>query len=231
MANKRSILTSVLILTFITDSIQFWNLNYDLKFLSDNIQNNNNQDNNEDNNIIISTNSNKTAPSWPDGFNSTLAKIAPDREGIVWVKHYYDWSKRGQRFDFYNDYVTYPEADWKLNCSILFVNTSIWFIFPEEKACKFRSGVIPPVNPNWVKLLNATYNGTRNFRGIKAELWQMEDPDDPNHIMDYYARADDNRIPLRSPNQINDPGATDFFDTEVGPQNQEYFNVPDYCYT
>ncbi len=49
----------------------------------------------------------------------------------------------------------------------------------------------------------------------------MEDFDDPNHIMDYYARADNNHIPLRSPNQINDPGTADFFGVELGPQREE----------
>ena len=169
-------------------------------------------------------------PDWPMGFNSTLAKIAPDREGIVWVKHYYDWEKRGQRFDFYNDYVEYPVNNWSLNCTILFTNHSIWFIFPEEKACKLRSNIIPPVHPSWLKNLKAYFSGVTEFRGIKAELWQMEDPDDPNHIMDYYARADNNQIPLRSPNQINDPGATDFFDVELGPQREELFVTPDYCF-
>ncbi len=91
--------------------------------------------------------------------------------------------------------------------------------------------MIPPVHPSWLKLLNATFGGYRTFRGIKAELWQMRDPDDESHIMDYYARADNNQIPLRSPNQINDPGATDFLDVELGPQSQSLFDTPEYCYT
>jgi hypothetical protein len=173
--------------------------------------------------------SQKEPPVWPEAFNSTLAKIAPGRESIVWVKHYYDWPKKGQRFDFFNSYVEYPNASWNLNCSVLFINKTIWFIFPEEKACKLRSSVIPPVNPQWLKLLNATFAGNKIFRGIEAELWQMDDPDDKSQILEYYSRADNNRIPLRSPNQINDPGATDFFDVEIGSQNKKYFEVPWYC--
>ena len=134
-------------------------------------------------------------------FNATLAKISPERD-IVWVKHYYDYTKKGERFDFYNSYISFPEALWNLNCTVLFKETSIWFIFPEKKACKLRSSSIPPVSPDWLSKLGAVYSGNTLLRGIEAEKWEMKDPDDESHIMVYYSRADDNRIPLRSPNQI-----------------------------
>ena len=47
----------------------------------------------------------------------------------------------------------------------------------------------------------------------------------------YWARADANYTPLRSTNQSNDPGATDYLDVVFGPQNDAVFALPEYCQT
>ncbi len=47
--------------------------------------------------------------------------------------------------------------------------------------------------------------------------------------MKYYCTGNNCEIPLRSPNQINDPGATDFYDTEVGNISLDTFEIPKYC--
>eukprot|EP00164_Ancoracysta_twista_P018777 GFYU01032672.1.p1 GENE.GFYU01032672.1~~GFYU01032672.1.p1 ORF type:complete len:271 (+),score=81.10 GFYU01032672.1:87-899(+) len=173
-------------------------------------------------------------PRWPDTFSATLAKVNPNDDNIVWTKLYYDWtfSKGGAaRFDFYNKYVD-NDANWSLNCTVTFVDSNIWFIFPGEKACKHRSSSLPSINPNWISLLGARFNGYKAFRGMMSEEWHMPDPDEPSYTMRYFASAKSNDIPLRSPNQINDPGNTDFFDVNKDdPIDTELFAVPDYCQT
>jgi len=63
---------------------------------------------------------------------------------------------------------------------------------------------------------------------------EHEDPDDPNHTMVYYGLVSNESysIPLRSPNQINDPGSTDFVDVIVFPSLPSLpFQLPTYCLT
>ena len=170
-------------------------------------------------------------PSWYSGWNATLAKVNTVNDGIVWTKFYYDFDKGGNRFDFYNNYVDMDGVQ-SLNCSVLFTNHSIWFVHQEEKACTLRSASgIGVIDPWWVRNLGAQFVRNTTFRGVEAELYKMPDPDQPDFEMEYYAWSKDNRIPLRSQNQANDPGATDYFDVQVGPQRRELFDLPDYCVT
>jgi hypothetical protein len=170
------------------------------------------------------------SPVWPNQFNATLAKVNPFDSTIIWTKLFYDWTKPASRFDFYNSYVHSETADWTLNCSIIFAaNAQIWHVYPQEKKCHFRANDIPSVSPNFVGLLNGTFKGHTIFRGVAAELWEFPDPEESSFIMKYYAKASDNTIPLRSPNQFNDRGDTDFFDVQLGPQNEAQFKVPEYC--
>lgn len=180
-------------------------------------------------NIFNNLMTNSAAPRWPIAFKSTLAKIGPDRERISWVKHYYDWNKKGQRFDFYGDYISFPNAEWKVKCTIIFKGTYVWHIFPEEEECYLRSKILPPVSPFWLQNLEAKFEKNLSFRGLNAQLWTMKDPDDESHIMKYYCTGNNCEIPLRSPNQINDPGATDFYDTEIGNISLDTFEIPKYC--
>lgn len=170
-------------------------------------------------------------PIFPTGFNATLAKVAfpLDVEPIQWTKLYYDFSVPGSKFDFYNSYVN-EHASWTLNCTILFAqDLSVWFIFPDIQRCHLRSKDLITFSPDFFVKLGAKFTGEKMVRGMLCDEWSAPDPDDPSHIMKYYARKSDG-LPVRSPNQINDPGATDFMDIMVGSQDPELFEVPDYCY-
>eukprot|EP01130_Rhizamoeba_saxonica_P002079 TRINITY_DN11887_c0_g1_i1.p1 TRINITY_DN11887_c0_g1~~TRINITY_DN11887_c0_g1_i1.p1 ORF type:complete len:203 (+),score=26.06 TRINITY_DN11887_c0_g1_i1:21-629(+) len=178
---------------------------------------------------LVKTQTNPNLKPFPTAFNSTLVKV-DEYQNIQWTKLYYDFNFPASRFDFYNGYID-ANGKWDLNCSILFADDlTVWFIFPEAQTCNLRSKDLITFSPDWMNKIGAYYAGTSMFRGIQSTMWDMKDPDDPQHIMRYYAAAD-NGYPLRSPNQINDPGSTDFFDVMVGPQNKELFKVPEYCYT
>lgn len=171
------------------------------------------------------------APSWPNSFKSLLAKVDEESNKIRWVQHYYDWNKKGERFDFYNNYLEYPSGDWSVKCQILFNGNNLWHVFPDKKQCYLQQRNFPPVNPKFIDNLSPRFSKYTTFRGIEAELWILTETDENGvkHESNYYARADNNSIPLRNPNTFIDPGAADLFDVELGDQPQELFNLPEYC--
>jgi hypothetical protein len=92
-------------------------------------------------------------------------------------------------------------------------------------ACNLQSHV-GNLSPNWLQ--GATFNSTIMFRGLETEVWDLDTG--PDGIIQYYAMAGTQwRNPLRSTNQIEDPGATDYFDFVVGKQNDELFKLPLTC--
>lgn len=173
------------------------------------------------------------APLWPTAFNATLAKINPRSSEIVWTKLYYDFSIPASRFDFYNGYVEQDDrASWALNCTIYFYHTTIWYVQPSMKRCLLRATDIPSIPPDFLRRMGAKFTGYMPFRAIPAQRWEFPDPANSTHTMVYFASDDaGGALPLRSPNQANDPGDTDFFDVMVGPQDPDVFTVPDYCET
>jgi hypothetical protein len=68
------------------------------------------------------------------------------------------------------------------------------------------------------------------FRDQWAEEWEF--PDGPLKGMKYWARSSvrhELRYPLRSTNQDEDPGDTDYADFVVGDQHDSKFVLPSYC--
>lgn len=66
------------------------------------------------------------------------------------------------------------------------------------------------------------------FRDQWSEEWEFPS----GHPLKYYSRVnkDQNlRYPLRSTNQEEDPGDTDYVDFIVGDQNDYNFVLPTYC--
>lgn len=174
---------------------------------------------------------NITTPSWPNAFKSLLAKVDDKLNKIRWVQHYYDWDKKGERFDFYDNYLEYPSGDWKVKCQILFTGNNLWHVFPDLKKCYLQIKDFPPVNPKFIDNLEPRFVKYTKFRGIDAEMWILTETDEKGNKFEseYYARADNNKIPLRNPNTFVDPGAADLFDVELGEQSQELFKLPEYC--
>ena len=69
------------------------------------------------------------------------------------------------------------------------------------------------------------------FRDQWSEEWEFPESS-PLKGMKYWSRVGDkneNRIPLRSTNQDEDPGDTDYVDFVVGDQNNNLFKVPSIC--
>jgi len=159
-------------------------------------------------------------PVWPFQWNATLIKINPNNNNIWWTKFYYDFVNNVSRFDFMNDYYD-TDRKWSLNCSILFADNIIWFVFPSEKTCTLDHKGIGTISPWW--LSTAKFMGFEDFRGMYSEHWRLEEL-----AIDYWARAG-SQVPLRATNQIQDPGATDFVDVVLGPQDPSLFVLPQYC--
>jgi hypothetical protein len=112
---------------------------------------------------------------------------------------------------------------------ILFVNTTVWFVNPIEQNCHIRSRQLPTISPHWLR----TTKFMRNllFRDQWAEEWEYP-PGSPLAGLKYYSRVADRheqRYPLRSTNQVEDPGDTDYVDFNVGAQNDFHFRIPSYC--
>eukprot|EP01128_Nolandella_sp_AFSM9_P003078 TRINITY_DN13554_c0_g1_i1.p1 TRINITY_DN13554_c0_g1~~TRINITY_DN13554_c0_g1_i1.p1 ORF type:complete len:236 (+),score=48.23 TRINITY_DN13554_c0_g1_i1:31-708(+) len=185
-----------------------------------------------------------TSPSsvWPSSFNATMFKVTEKNTLYYWTKFFYDYTQRAIRFDFYNDYNslvntgnTYQNSTG-LNCTILFVNNHQVSLFPEEKACNFRAGTLPVFPPDWIDHIGGHYLGEELVRGMMSDKFSMPDPDSPQEQMVYYSRrsfdpAQGWQVPVRTQNQVNDPGYTDFFDVIVGDQLSSYFDIPDFCKT
>lgn len=166
---------------------------------------------------------------WSFQFNATMAKINPVTPHIWWTKFYYDYNHTiggSTRYDFFKEYYPLGGGSWSpVNCSILMSNEKMWFF--DGTRCKLDHTGIPTISPWWMS--NGTYMGADEFRGLYADHWQLKTG---LGLIDYYARAGtDGAVPLRSTNQANDPGATDYFDIAFGPQNLNWFKLPDYCNT
>jgi hypothetical protein len=100
-------------------------------------------------------------------------------------------------------------------------------------------------------LKTGVYRGSENFRGLYADRWTLPELD-----IDYIARSDSIHTPrtstelslslalfishlltracaylaaVRSTNQAEDPGATDYLDVVLGPQDPALFKLPTYC--
>jgi len=101
------------------------------------------------------------------------------------------------------------------------VNNDIWMTFPAAKGCFLDHTGIPTISPWWLQ--TGVYQGSHYFRGMWCDKWTLEELG-----IDYWARAGD-YTPVRSTNQAEDPGATDYFDVVLGPQNPALFVLPAYC--
>lgn len=159
--------------------------------------------------------------------NATLIKIGNESnpQQVTWTKFYYDWpASRGgaSRFDFYLGYLPLNLA-WKPNFSILFVNFSIYHIYPNEQKCEIRSCSLPSINPKWLQ--STQYQGTYMFKGIPADLFTFGPELD---YIQYWQRHAD-KTPMRSTNQANDPGATDYIDVAYGEQDPSLWKIPAFC--
>ena len=166
-------------------------------------------------------------PVWPLQWNATLIKIGneTDPQTPQWTKFYYDWTASeggSSRFDLYPGYLPL-NLQWEPNFTILFGNFSIYHVYPLESRCEIRSCSLPSISPKW--LSSTTYQGTYLFRGLPADLFMFGPELD---YIQYWQRHTD-PVPMRSTNQANDPGATDYVDVVLGPQNPALFQAPSYC--
>jgi hypothetical protein len=181
----------------------------------------------------------KDPPRLPLNFNATLLKIGTENKAwpAWWTKTYYEYNpdevlSSYHRFDFYDHYLNL-DNQWSTVCSILFRDGKTYSIYPEKDAknetCYLTHTFLPVLSPNWLN--GATLEGVVDFKGMKAERWRLGEVGSPDTIY-FYAKAgygSKHAIPLRSTNQANDPGATDWFDFTVGPQDSMLFNMPKSC--
>lgn len=172
---------------------------------------------------------NPSFPIWPDAFNATLLKLNFINSTIRWTKLYYDHRNQRSSFEFYDGYVEKNLRWGKMIHLILFVNTTVWFIDPIPQRCSIRSRSLPSISPSWLR--TTKFNRNLLFRDQWAEEWEFP-PGTPNQGLKYYARvgkSNAERVPLRSTNQIEDPGDTDYTDFVVGSQDDNHFSIPRYC--
>lgn len=73
----------------------------------------------------------------------------------------------------------------------------------------------------------SVFEGTEHFRGVVSNKWRLGEAGSSDVI--YYYDNVDTGSPLRTTNQANDPGATDWFDFTVGKQNATLFELPKVC--
>ncbi|KAL9642300.1 hypothetical protein ABK040_007298 [Willaertia magna] len=184
----------------------------------------------KNNKLTVDNNNESKPPIWPLQFNSTLIKITPFDHNIQWTKLYYDYKNQWARFDFVDYYYDMDNQWGPINETILWSNTTVYFIEPQTKQCKIRSRNLPLISPKWLSL--TTFKESIIFRGLYANVWEF--PNDIEELagMKYIhrvAQSDDEKIPLRSTNQSNDPGATDYVDFIVGPSDKDLFYIPSYC--
>eukprot|EP00211_Chloroparvula_japonica_P014998 CAMPEP_0119139218 /NCGR_PEP_ID=MMETSP1310-20130426/27123_1 /TAXON_ID=464262 /ORGANISM="Genus nov. species nov., Strain RCC2339" /LENGTH=231 /DNA_ID=CAMNT_0007130489 /DNA_START=18 /DNA_END=711 /DNA_ORIENTATION=+ len=166
------------------------------------------------------------APVWPFEYSSTLVKTFPNNATIQWTKYYYDWAHNRSRFDFYTSYwLPYHYQEPPVFYVIYFYNSSIWFEYPLDGVCFLRTDEVPSVSPYWVAD-NFEFDGYVNYRGLPAEHWKWPFP---QLYLQYFGQAFGDRLPMRSTNQINDLGATDYYDVIPGPQDPALFEIPPYC--
>ena len=170
-----------------------------------------------------------TYPVWPLQFNATLLKITPFNHDIQWTKLYYDFKNQLGRFDFFDNYYDMNNEWGATNFTILWWNSTVWYIYPKSNECFIRSKTLPLISPHWLKL--TSYIGRTMFRGLLSDVWQFPNIDDLDEMKYYHRVAEkmEDRIPLRSTNQLNDPGATDYVDFIIGPSDFSLYKIPKYC--
>lgn len=186
--------------------------------------------------LAASTSSPKQTPIWPDSFSATLLKLVGSAEAPSasnWAKLYYSWPNRFARFDFFN---SYPElVNSQPDCSIIMggfqdtetqkVKQQIWAIFPADEGCSLAHDGLGTLSPKWVS--GGKFNQSTKFRGIDAHEYLLDIPGEPGP-MQYWVQAD-NGAPLRTTNQANDPGMTDYFDVLLVEQEKTLFELPPIC--
>ena len=180
-------------------------------------------------------------PAWPAQFSATLYKIGPlvDATPAQWMKLWYKYvpprfSVQNSdphngggyaRFDFYNHYLNLAN-EWQPECSIYFHSNAIYFALPNGECDQVHDG-IGNIAPDWMR--DAFYNGSIDFRGLKAEQWIIPN-DAPEDVIHYYVRRHHGvPVPMRSTNQADDPGGTDYFDHLVADQPMSVFQLPEKC--
>lgn len=67
------------------------------------------------------------------------------------------------------------------------------------------------------------------FRGAPADLFMFGPEMDSVQYWQRHATQDTVAIPMRSTNMADDPGAADYVDVILGPQNRDLFKIPSYC--
>jgi hypothetical protein len=163
-------------------------------------------------------------PVWPLAWNATFIKISgkPDAGPITFGKFYFDISKQAARFDFYEHY---PNVDNEqgITCQIFMTATQQFFVDPKKKLCTLAHDGLGVITPSFVD--GADYLGSTYLRDVRAERFRVPIPGDP---IDYYVRAVDG-IPMRTTNQQEDPGATDYVDVLLGPQEAKTLRIPVSC--
>jgi len=175
-------------------------------------------------------------PIWPENFNVTLLKLNYANSTIRWTKLFYDFKNSRTKFDFYSEYFG-KDLKWgKFEQVILFINSTVWFINPVQrgthifnKECRIRSRQLPTISRFWLK--DTKLKRKLLFRDQWAEEWEYP-PGHALYPLKYYSRLNQDqnlRYPLRSTNQIEDPGDTDYVDFMVGEQYNEQFQIPSYC--
>eukprot|EP01080_Neovahlkampfia_damariscottae_P005729 gene5729-9552_t len=176
---------------------------------------------------IQPTNSNY--PVWPLSFNVTLLKLNYIDKSIRWTKLFYDFKNQRSKFEFYDGYVD-KEGKWgKKTFEIFFFGKTVWYLDVKSNSCRVRSRNLPSISPHWLR--TTKLNKKLLFRDQWAEEWEFPE-NGPLKGMKYWARVgknNDERFPLRSTNQEEDPGDTDYVDFVVGAQNDALFKVPSIC--
>eukprot|EP01100_Stratorugosa_tubuloviscum_P000920 TRINITY_DN1201_c4_g1_i1.p1 TRINITY_DN1201_c4_g1~~TRINITY_DN1201_c4_g1_i1.p1 ORF type:complete len:197 (-),score=70.99 TRINITY_DN1201_c4_g1_i1:96-686(-) len=152
-----------------------------------------------------------------------ILKTNPHNHEIVWTKFYYDWTNQKGRYDFFENYWTPYSAKTVTNYTILFINTTIYYIYPLENSCYIRATDIGLISPYWLQ--STIFEGLTYLRGVWSQRWRFK----WNPSLLYFNRATPDLTPLRSTNQINDLGATDYYDFILGAQNQSLFEIPSIC--
>lgn len=186
-------------------------------------------------------------PVWPAAFNATLIKIRDEHfpSDITWTKLYFTTEQ--SRFDFYTSYIGLDE-EWHHNFTILFTPLTfrgekydmVYHIFPDgpgpirsgqwhgataDPECRIRSLHLPNLSRDWLRSFQLK-RAHWQLRGMPVRWWQL--PEDPS--LNYYHRYDSpQQTPVRSTNQDDDPGATDYVDWMEGPQNDTLFAIPSFC--
>ncbi|KAI3631274.1 hypothetical protein MIR68_010764 [Amoeboaphelidium protococcarum] len=159
------------------------------------------------------------------------------------------------RFDFYDHYLNLDNK-WNMVCSIIFRDGVTYSLFPttttsdkevvrdvegksaeqqqskQDPECYMSHSFLPVLAPNWLQ--GAVFEGVQEFRGVQAEKWRLGEVGDGDTVYEYSTTAtaldgQQLRIPLRTTNQANDPGATDWFDFTIGPQSDALFQLPKSC--